>query len=80
MFLSFARQHEFYLWTSASDADVSAARLTFNDGSTERTLTDLRHPFEFSVPIGDRGTIDYRVQFVRADGTVVDAGRHSLVR
>ena len=80
MFLSFARQHEFYLWTSASDADVSAARLTFNDGSTERTLTDLRHPFDFSVPIGDRGTIDYRVQFVRADGTVVDAGRHSLVR
>ena len=32
MFLSFAGRHEFYLWTSASDSDVRAARLTFKDG------------------------------------------------
>ena len=78
MFLSFAGRREFYLWTSASDSDVRAARLTLEDGTTERTLTDERHPFEFSVPTGARATIDYHLQFVRADGTLVDAGRHSL--
>ena len=80
MFLSFAGRHEFYLWTSASDSDVRAVRLTLIDGNAERTFTDERHPFEFSVPSGERATIDYRLQFVRADGTTVDAGRHSLVR
>jgi hypothetical protein len=79
MFLSFAGRHEFYLWTSASDSEVRAARITFNDGGTERTLTDERHPFEFSVPTGAR-TVDYQLQFVRTDGTLVDAGRHSLTR
>jgi hypothetical protein len=80
MFLSFAGRQEFYLWTSASDSDVHAARLTISDGSVERTLTDERHPFEFSVPSGDRTTIDYHLQFVRADGTLIDAGKHSLAR
>ncbi len=80
MFLSFAGHHEFYLWTSASDSDVRAARLTFTDGQAERTLSDERHPFEFSVPVGERATIDYHLQFVRTDGTLVDAGRHSLTR
>jgi len=78
MFLSFAGRHEFYVWTSASDSEVRAARLTFKDGSAERTLTDERHPFEFSVPAGEGATIDYRLQFIRTDGTLVDAGRHSL--
>jgi hypothetical protein len=79
MFLSFAGRHQFYLWTSASDDDVRAARVTFNDGQTERTLTDERHPFEFSVPTAER-TIDYHLQFVRMDGSLIDAGRHSLTR
>ena len=79
MFLSFAGRHQFYLWTSASDDDVRAARVTFNDGRAERTLTDERHPFEFSVPTAER-TIDYHLQFVRMDGTLIDAGRHSLTR
>ena len=74
MFLSFAGRHEFYLWTSASDSDVRAARLTLRNGPAERTLTDQRHPFEFSVPAGDLTTIDYHLQFVRADGTIVDGG------
>jgi hypothetical protein len=91
MFLSFAGRREFYLWTSASDSDVRAARLTVKevpaersdgqaerDDETERTLTDERHPFEFSVPTGARTAIDYHLQFVRADGTLVDAGRHTL--
>jgi hypothetical protein len=80
MFLSFAGRHQFYLWTSASDSEVRAARLTFTDGQVERTLTDERHPFEFSVPTSARATIDYHLQFVRVDGTVVDVGQHSLVR
>jgi hypothetical protein len=80
MFLSFADEHEFYLWTSASDADVRAARLTLKDGATERTLIDQRHPFEFSVPAGDLTTIDYHLQFVRIDGTIIDGGRHSIAR
>jgi hypothetical protein len=79
MFLSFAGRHQFYLWTSASDDEVRAARVTFNDGRAERTLTDERHPFEFSVPTAER-TIDYHLQFVRMDGTLIDAGRHSLTR
>jgi hypothetical protein len=80
MFLSFAGRHEFYLWTSASDTDVRAARLTLRNGPAERTLTDQRHPFEFSVPAADLATIDYHLQFVRADGTIVDGGRHSIAR
>jgi hypothetical protein len=80
MFLTFAGKTEFYLWTSASDSEVRAARLTLRDGKVERTLTDERHPFEFSVPAGTQPTIDYRLQFVRTDGTVVDAGSHSLTR
>jgi hypothetical protein len=74
MFLSFAGRHEFYLWTSASDTEVRAARLTLIDGAAARTLTDQRHPFEFSVPAGDLTTIDYHLQFTRADGTIVDGG------
>lgn len=87
MFLSFAGRHEFYLWTSASDSDVRSARLTLKDvqaertdGQAERTITDERHPFEFSVPTGTRTAIDYHLQFVRTDGTLVDGGRYSLVR
>ena len=78
MFLSFAGRHQFYLWTSASDSDVRSARIVFSDGQTERTLTDQRHPFEFSLLVGDLATVEYQLQFVRVDGTVVDGGRHSL--
>ena len=39
MFLSFAGRHEFYLWTSASDAEVHAARLTLK----ERTVRTHAH-------------------------------------
>jgi hypothetical protein len=80
MFLSFAGRHEFYLWTSASDAEIRAARLTLTDGRAERTLTDQRHPFEFSVPAVDLTTIAYHLEFVRTDGTIVDGGRHSIAR
>lgn len=80
MFLSFAGRHDFYLWTSASDSDVREARLTFNDGQAQRTMVDRRHPFEFSVPANELATVEYQVQFVRTDGTVVDAGKHSVER
>jgi len=80
MFLSFAGRTEFYLWTSASDSEVRAARLTLKaQGQAERTLTDERHPFEFSVPTG-AAAIDYELQFVRTDGTVIGAGSYSLTR
>jgi hypothetical protein len=80
MFLSFAGRHDFYLWTSASDSDVSAARLTVKEGQAERTLVDQRHPFEFSIPTGEITTVDYHLEFVRRDGTIVDGGRHSIAR
>jgi hypothetical protein len=80
MLLSFGGQHEFYLWTSASDMEVRAARLTFTEGQEERTIIDQRHPFEFSVPTGDLAMIDYHLEFVRGDGTTVDGGRHSIAR
>ena len=80
MFLSFAGRHDFYLWTSASDSDVSAARLTVKEGHAERTLVDQRHPFEFSIPTGEIATVDYHLEFVRRDGTIVDGGRHSIAR
>jgi hypothetical protein len=80
MFLSFAGQHEFYLWTSASDSDVREARLTLKNGTAERTLVDQRHPFEFSIPSGDATSVDYQLQFVRVDGTTADGGRHTLTR
>ena len=63
-----------------SDTEVRAARLTLRNGPVERTLTDQRHPFEFSVPAGELTTIDYHLQFERADGTIVDGGRHSVAR
>jgi hypothetical protein len=80
MFLSFAGRHDFYLWTSASDSDVREVRLTLKEGQGERTLVDRRHPFEFSEPATERATFDYRVQFVRHDGSVVDGGRRSIAR
>ncbi|MEO7598592.1 MAG: hypothetical protein ABIV50_06655, partial [Opitutus sp.] len=80
MFLSFAGRHEFYLWTSASDSDVREVRLTLNDGKSQRIFTDQRHPFEFSVPVRDLKTVDYQLQFVRTDGTIIDGGRHSIAR
>jgi hypothetical protein len=80
MFLSFAKRHEFYLWTSASDTDVREARLTIRSRGSEQILTDTRHPFEFSVATDDSRRIDYKLTFVRKDGSTVDAGRHSLSR
>jgi len=80
MFLSFAGRHDFYLWTSASDSEVRVARLTLKAGQMERTLLDERHPFEFSVESGDVANIEYHLEFVRTDGTVVDGGRHSIAR
>jgi hypothetical protein len=80
MFLSFAGRHQFYLWTSASDSDVRSAQLKLKDGQTERTLTDPRHPFEFSVPVGDAATVEYQLQFVRVDGSVIDGGPRSIAR
>jgi hypothetical protein len=80
MFLSFAGRHDFYLWTSASDSEVRAARLTLKEGQRERTLIDERHPFEFSVESGDVANIEYHLEFVHTDGTVVDDGWHSIAR
>jgi hypothetical protein len=80
MFLSFAGRHDFYLWTSASDNDVKAARVTLKNGRAERTLVDERHPFEFSLPAGDAPAMEYHLEFVRTDGTIVDGGRHSIER
>jgi hypothetical protein len=80
MFLSFAGQHEFYVWTSASDSDVREVRLTLKDGRSERTFADQRHPFEFSIPHVDAGSADYRLEFVRQDGSIVDGGRRTVSR
>ncbi len=80
MFLTFAGQREFYLWTSASDSDVREARLTLSGPGGDKTLSDTRHPFEFSVPVDHAGTIDYRLSFVRTDGTIVDGGHHAISR
>lgn len=82
MFLSFAGRHEFYLWTSASDAEVREARLIVKEGAggSERILTDQRYPFEFSFPAGNATTVEYRLRFVRMDGTIVDGGPYSISR
>ncbi|MBB6091314.1 hypothetical protein HNQ60_000160 [Povalibacter uvarum] len=79
MFLSFAGQRDFYLWTSASDSDVREVRATLKDGRSERKLADRVHPFEFSAPTG-ADAIEYRLEFVRTDGTVVDGGWQTLSR
>ena len=78
MLLSLAGEREFYLWTSASDADVAEVRLTLFGRDGERHLTDARHPFEFSVPSPGSGSIAYQVTFVRKDGRLVDGGRHDV--
>jgi hypothetical protein len=80
MILSLGRQRDFYVWTSASDDDVREARLTLFAPGAERTMVDNRHPFEFSLSIGDADKVDYQVSFVRKDGTVVDGGRHVVTR
>jgi hypothetical protein len=80
MFLSFAGRRDFYLWTSASDSDVREARVTLKYGNVERTLVDQRHPFEFSVETAGNESVEYRLEFVRVDGTIVDGGQRSLVR
>ena len=78
MLLSFAGRHEFYLWTSASDSDVREARLIWKQGQTQRTLSDPRHPFEFSVPTSGVTRIDYHLQFVLENGMIVEGGEHSI--
>ena len=59
---------------------MKSARLTLKNGPAERTLVDERHPFEFSAPGGDATVLEYHLEFVRTDGTVVDGGRHSIER
>jgi len=78
MLLGFADQRDLYVWTSASDSDVREARLTILTPGLARTMTDTRHPFEFSLPIGEEKRIDYSVSFVRTDGSIVDGGRHEV--
>lgn len=80
MLLGFGNQRDFYLWASASDGDVREVRLTLFAPGSERTLSDTRHPFEFSLPIGTAEKVDYRVTFVRTDGSLVDGGRHAISR
>lgn len=81
MFLTFAGRHDFYLWTSASDSEVRSARLLLKTArQQERTYTDRRHPFEFSVQVDALDKVEYRLEFVRVDGTVVDGGSHSIGR
>jgi hypothetical protein len=78
MLLGFADQRDLYVWTSASDSDVREAKLTILTPGLARTMTDARHPFEFSLPIGEAKTIDYSVSFVRTDGSIIDGGNHSV--
>jgi hypothetical protein len=78
MLLGFADQRDLYVWTSASDSDVREAKLTILTPGPAQTMTDTRHPFEFSLPIGETKAIDYSVSFVRTDGSIVDGGRHSV--
>ena len=74
MFLSFAGRHEFYLWTSASDSDVRAARLTFKDGQgSERTLD--RRAASVRVQRADRRSRDDRLS-----PAVRSHGRHARRR
>jgi hypothetical protein len=80
MMLSFAGRHDFYLWTSASDADVSEVRARIRTASGERTLVDRRHPFEFSLPAQDDRQVSYRVEFVRKDGRTVATEEQSVER
>ncbi|MEO6001554.1 MAG: hypothetical protein ABIZ04_01425 [Opitutus sp.] len=80
MFLSFAGRHEFYVWTSASDSDVREVRLVLKGKQGERSLVDQRHPFEFSVPAADATTIDYRLDFVRRDGSTETGEWRSITR
>jgi len=80
MMLGLADQHDLYVWTSASDSDVREVRLNVTTPGLEREMTDQRHPFEFSLPIGDARTITYRVSFLRKDGARVETGEHSVSR
>lgn len=78
MLLGFADQHDLYVWTSASDSNVRGAKLTILTPGLQQTLSDTRHPFEFSLPIGEAKTIDYSVSFLRKDGTIVGGERHRV--
>jgi hypothetical protein len=78
MLLGLGNQRDFYLWTSASDSEVREVRLTIFAPGGERTLSDTRHPFEFSLPIGAAGKVDYKVTFVRTDGSLIEGERRSV--
>ena len=80
MFLGFAGQRQFYLWTSASDEEVKEVQAKIRTTAGERTLVDRRHPFEFSIPAGEEGRISYKLQFVRKNGRTVDAPERVIER
>jgi hypothetical protein len=80
MILNFAGRHDFYLWTSASDEDVSEVRARIRTAGGERTFVDRRHPFEFSLPAQDDRRISYRLEFVRKDGRTVTTEEQMVER
>lgn len=80
MMLGLADQRDLYVWTSASDSDVQAATLTITTKGLERTITDRRHPFEFSVPIEEARKVTYTVSFLRKDNTTIQTDERSVER
>ncbi|MGN6270958.1 MAG: hypothetical protein ACTHM0_13825 [Sphingomonas sp.] len=80
MMLGLANQRDLYVWTSASDSDVQAATLTITTKGLEQTITDRRHPFEFSLPIGDARKVSYTVSFLRKDNSTVPSEERSVDR
>lgn len=80
MFLGFAGQRQFYLWTSASDEDVREVRARIRTAAGERVLVDRRHPFEFSFPATDEARISYKLEFLRKDGRTSDAPERTIER
>lgn len=80
MLLELGSQRDVYIWTSASDSDVREVRARITVDGRDYSLTDTRHPFEFSLPIGSAEKVSYQITFVRTDGGLVDGEVHSISR
>lgn len=80
MFLGFAGERQFYLWTSASDEDVREVRARIRTAAGERTLIDRRHPFEFSIPATDEPRVSYKLEYVGKNGRVSDVPERMIER
>ena len=68
-----------YIWCTATEDQAKAVTFEVNTGSGWQSHTDKQYPFEFDVPVHDRGvTVKWRVSWTTPAGATVKTGEATL--